>query len=313
MFVGQETKKTEERETVSVVNHLYTQLCFVLKYISDYGVLVNWKSDKQKQLLGFREVDNRIHSRFRFTETGRVVSYNPCLHNIDKIDRDIFIAGDNKVLLYYDLAQAEISVAVCMARDELLINLINSKQDVYLYILSKIYKKEQRDIKQLRETVKNLILGYLYGMSIERVVEICNINNLYTEKLLAFMDSLIRWKDDIECRMKNLIQYPTSRYKRVSNKNTVVNHLVQGTAADVMHYIVVELYRMLDTRIDNISFLLYDGIILEVNRDRKEIIDTIINNILQDINKIPIFKWLDVKLMMRCLEGKNWLFSNKEV
>ena len=158
--------------------------------------------------------DNRLHANFNQygAKTGRFSSSDPNLQNIPSqkttlsdgtvIDaghdiRQMFIAGDDMVIVGGDFSQQEPRCLAHMSDDPHMLQAYLEGKDLYATIASKIYKmpydecKEFRadgtvnpDGKARRTSVKPVLLGLMYGRGVPSIAEQMKISTQEAQKII---------------------------------------------------------------------------------------------------------------------------------
>jgi len=122
----------------------------------------------------FADQNSRIHCSFMLTATvtGRLSARNPGLHQIprDKRIRMMICAEKGNVLIYGDLATAEMRVAGSLANDRTMIDIFRRGLDVHLMMGAQMggIKPEEMNLdnpvhKKFRQDAKPVNFGLLYG------------------------------------------------------------------------------------------------------------------------------------------------------
>ena len=158
--------------------------------------------------------DNRLHANFNQygAKTGRFSSSDPNLQNIPSqktklsdgtvIDaghdiRQMFIAGEGKVIVGGDFSQQEPRCLAHMSSDEHMISAYLEGKDLYGTIASKIYKMPYEeclefrpngtinpDGKVRRTSVKPVLLGIMYGRGVPSIAEQMKITPKEAQKII---------------------------------------------------------------------------------------------------------------------------------
>ena len=180
---------------------LYAEHHKLAKFLKIY---IDSKRDKDILLrLGAIKVD-RIYPIYKClgTITGRILVESPSLQHIRRINRDIIIADEGKVLLYPDYSQFEPGIMADQAGDEVLINGFNSG-DLYKSLSLKLFGEEVK-----RKSAKILFLAFCYGMKFDRMIEFAaegsNQNKDEVKKIIESFfgqyKTLIHWRQQLEIR-----------------------------------------------------------------------------------------------------------------
>ncbi|MES3031475.1 MAG: DNA polymerase [Patescibacteria group bacterium] len=119
--------------------------------------------------------DGRLHARFvqAGTTTGRMSSEGPNLQNIPiktelgRAIRKAFIAEDGFVLSALDYSQIELRIAAFLSKDQKLIEIFTTGQDVHTAVASEVFEVPLEKVdKEMRRKAKVINFGILYGMGV---------------------------------------------------------------------------------------------------------------------------------------------------
>ena len=144
-----------------------------------------------------RAVNNktkRVHANYNSygAATGRMSSSDPNMQNIPskhKEIRGIFRAPEGSVLISADYSQQEPRLLASCSQDAQMIEAYRTGKDIYSWIASVVYKKSYEEClehypdgstnkagKELRSSMKAVILGIMYGRSANSIAEQLNIS-----------------------------------------------------------------------------------------------------------------------------------------
>ena len=82
-----------------------------------------------------------------------------------KVYRECFIPRDGNELIIADYSQQEYFVAAYISQDPEMIDICNSKKDIYIRMAKVMYGKDIEKSDPLRKRMKSIVLGMDYGMS----------------------------------------------------------------------------------------------------------------------------------------------------
>jgi DNA polymerase-1 len=127
--------------------------------------------------------DGRVHAEFCVlgSDTGRTQSSCPNLMGIGRVFRPLVRASEGYGIGDVDLAQIEVGIAAAVFRDGDLVHAFN-QDDVYVALAKIIFaaqlapgdlaldpKEFKRKHKRLRDQSKSLVLGIIYGKTVEGI------------------------------------------------------------------------------------------------------------------------------------------------
>ena len=140
------------------------------------------------------EKTGRVHAGYNSygAATGRMSSSDPNMQNIPshhKEIRNIFRAPEGKVLISADYSQQEPRLLASCSGDEKMLEAYRTGRDIYSWIASVVYKRPYEEClehypdgstnkegKELRSSMKSVILGIMYGRSAPGIAEQLNIS-----------------------------------------------------------------------------------------------------------------------------------------
>ena len=279
------------------------------KVITKSGVM-----EYKKGLIGFIKRDGRLHSQIsQMVKTGRLASHDPNLMNmpnqqeaaiqeagggsIYKI-RSAFMAEPGYLIVSSDYKQAEVATLAYLSGDQMLINAIETGQDIHSSVAVQMFKlpcavyevKEQ--YKALRVAAKSLVFGIIYGRgrkAVCREIEKAGVPCTEDEAqnfIDTFMDQFPRVKlfidrtqDEVETRMmvETLWGRREPFYKVEGDRGDIiatqkrqsVNFKIQSYCADLLRLALINLRQYRRDRGMKFKLILtvHDSIMLEVPMD----------------------------------------------
>ena len=274
--------------------------------------------------------EERIHTTFNQngTSTGRLSSANPNLQNIPvRTDDGIrirtgFVSKEGHSLISFDYSQIELRVLAELSKDRHLVQAYQDNQDLHNLTARKIFfKTEEDEISRYERSIAKVInFSILYGktpfgLSKELGITVQEASQYITTyfeeypRVRKFLDIVTE-----TAKLHGFVEtfYGTRRYIsgiNSTNKNVqaqavrmAVNTVVQGTAANIIKKVMIELHEEFKND-ENIKMLLqvHDELIFEV-RDKfaKEYMKKI-ENIMENT-----VKFKKVPLKANGSVAKNW-------
>lgn len=233
------------------------------------------------------EPDGRVYSDFHVcgAATGRTASSSPNLQNIPIRDgpdfRKCFIAGEDNVLIDADWSAQEPRITAYLSQDEKLIEIFNSKKDVYIEACRLMFGKEITKKDPFRATrMKPVVLGACYGLSEFGLEQKYQIPLEEGKELLSSFfntfEGVAVWKkhqQSIHDTVSTIYgrKYWLNPYVR-NSENNALDSPVQGSAGDALK---IAAARFLDkwgwTDKDSILInLIHDEMLIEVPLSLKD-------------------------------------------
>ena len=274
--------------------------------------------------------EERIHTTFNQngTSTGRLSSANPNLQNIPvRTDDGIrirtgFVAKKGHSLISFDYSQIELRVLAELSKDRHLVQAYQDNQDLHDLTARKIFFKTEEDeiSRHERSIAKVINFSILYGktpfgLSKELGITVQEASQYITTyfeeypRVRKFLDIVTE-----TAKLHGFVEtfYGTRRYIsgiNSTNKNVqaqavrmAVNTVVQGTAANIIKKVMIELHEEFKND-ENIKMLLqvHDELIFEVRDEFAKEYMKKIENIMENT-----VKFKKVPLKANGSVAKNW-------
>ncbi len=313
-----------------VLEKLAEQGYEIAKSILEFRKLSKLKSTYVDPLPKMADENDRLHTTFNQTgtATGRLSSSDPNLQNIPvrteegmKI-RAGFIAKDGSVLLGIDYSQIELRVLAEISQDTNLIEAYSENLDLHSLTARKIFDLSEDALvtREQRDAAKTVNFSIIYGktafgLSQELKItpkEASDYITRYFEQYPAVKHlekEIIEYAEEhgyVETyfKRKRIIEGINSKNRVIKNQaeRMAVNTVIQGTAAEVLKKVMINLYDLLKDK-EDIHMLLqvHDELIFEVEKEKvleyKEKIEKIMRESIQ---------FSKVKLEVNSSIGQNW-------
>lgn len=313
-----------------VLEKLAEQGYEIAKSILEFRKLSKLKSTYVDPLPKMVDKNDRLHTTFNQTgtATGRLSSSDPNLQNIPvrteegmKI-RAGFIAKEGSVLLGIDYSQIELRVLAEISQDTNLIEAYSKNLDLHSVTARKIFDLPEDAVvtREQRDAAKTVNFSIIYGktafgLSQELKITPKEASDYITKYFEQYPAVKHLEKEIIEYAEQN--GYVETYFKRkriiegINSKNRViknqaermaVNTVIQGTAAEVLKKVMINLYNLLKDK-EDIHMLLqvHDELIFEVEKEKtleyREKIEKIMRESIQ---------FSKVKLEVNSSIGQNW-------
>ena len=303
----------------------------IAEYILDYRKLSKLKNTYVDALPKLVDDNNRLHTTFNQigTTTGRLSSSNPNLQNIPvKTDEGIkirqgFIADEGNLLMGIDYSQIELRVLAELSKDENLISAYKRGEDLHKVTAKKIFElsEDEEVSREQRIIAKTINFSIIYGKTAFGLSKELGITqkeateyiNRYFEqypKVREFEKRIIEYAEkygytETFFGRRRIIEGISSKNKNIKNQaeRMAVNSVIQGTAAEILKKVMIELYKVLEGKEEEINLLLqvHDELIFEIKEEKIEEYRKIIEDIMRNAVKFD-----DVLLDINTNIGKNW-------
>jgi uracil-DNA glycosylase family 4 len=254
-----------------------------------------------RDLHEFIDPDKRIRCSYNFdrTETGRLSTTNPPIHQIprDSRVRGIFSAPPGNVLIQADYAQIEIRMAAYIAKDEKLTAFLNSGADFHTTMAAQAYQIPLDKVsKEQRQAAKGVSFGLLYLMSDKGLMAQTGLPfseaREFVTKYKEGMPGVQKWIREIKeiIRTKQIIESPFGRRRRfpllTEDKleglyREGVNFPIQSGASDLTLTSAIKLHKFINDFYPEakIVAMVHDSLIIEANA-------YIANSLAEQVTKI---------------------------
>ncbi|MEX0931454.1 MAG: DNA polymerase [Candidatus Paceibacterota bacterium] len=267
----------------------------IISNILEYRELAKLLGTYVDVLPTLADKNGRIHSTFdqSGTATGRMASHDPNLQNIpNKTDlgraiRSGFIPEKGYKLVAIDYSQIELRIAAFLSKDEKLIAIFNSNEDVHTAVASQVFNVSPEKVdKEMRRKAKVINFGIIYGMGVNALkqnlgtdrAEAQNFYNEYFAKFSGLASYLEKTKESAHRLGYTTTFFGRRRYFegirsripfiRASAERMAINAPVQGTGADIIKLAMIAVtdYISKHSKPDSIHLLLqvHDELVFEV-------------------------------------------------
>jgi len=275
--------------------------------------------------------DSFIHPLYKqaLTVTGRLSSVEPNIQNmpirddVGKVIREAFISRfDQGKIVSLDYSQIELRVLSSMANDAKMIEAFNSNVDFHRATASWIFDKDPSEITDHeRSSAKAINFGIVYGMSAWGLSESIGISpkdaKIYIEKYFenypgidAFIKNTInqakidgftktyygrkRYIPELKSMNRTIYQF---------GERTAVNSPIQGTAADIIKFAMVQVGEFLEKNHFKSQLIaqVHDELLFDCVPEE---IDALIKGVKEAMENVI---QLSVQLIASSSVGDNWM------
>ena len=322
--------KTGYSTDVEVLEALALREISIAEKLLEYRSYAKLLSTYVEPLPKLVDENSRIHTTFNQngTSTGRLSSTNPNLQNIpSKTEEGMkirkgFVSKEGYSFISFDYSQIELRVLAELSKDENLVHAYSKDKDLHDLTARRLfYKTEEEEVtREERSIAKVINFSILYGktpfgLSKELKIPMAEAKiyiNTYFEqypKVRTFLNDVLE-----NARLNGFVEtlYGTRRYIsgiNSSNKNLqaqaermAVNTVVQGTAANILKVVMIELYKTLKDKTD-IKMLLqvHDELIFEVKDESIDKYMTVMDDLMENTIKFD-----SVRLKANGNVAKTW-------
>ncbi|TVQ77260.1 MAG: DNA polymerase I [Bradymonadales bacterium] len=284
--------------------------------------------DKFPELIS--KEDDRLHTQYHQTgtATGRLSSSDPNLQNIPVrseeglMIREAFVPAEGFIFVSADYSQVELRLMAHFSEDKKMIEAFQAGRDIHAETAKLIFGSSE---KEFRSRAKAINFGIIYGISAYGLSKQLGLEmseakafiEAYFEqfpKVRDYMDRMIelgrkkRYSETAFGRRRPLPDiHSKNQSLRQMAERIAINAPLQGTAADIMKWAMVQVARGLQEGGLKARLLLqvHDELILEVPEAEREAVEGLLPRAMSDLSETPM-KALRVPLEVDLSAGKNW-------
>jgi DNA polymerase-1 len=295
----------------------YRQL-FKLKstYIDALPALVNRKT-------------KRVHTSFNqtVTATGRLSSSEPNLQNIpikteigSRIRKGFVPRNEDYLLLSADYSQIELRILAHFSEDETLMDSFFKGEDIHTRTASEVFGVPLDKVTpEQRRQAKTANFAIIYGVS---AYGLSQQTEMTPKEASMFIDIYFKRYPKVQAHLENLIEKAredgyvstllgrrryipeidsTNRQKREFAERVAINTPHQGSAADLIKVVMIEIAKKLRDRKSEMILQVHDELVFEVHISELEEIKEMVRDKMENTVKLKVPIKVDIKV------GKNWL------
>lgn len=264
-----------------------------------HGLTINWEAFKEAggeqqcaNILHHRDDDGRVRAWFSpcTVITGRLSCSSPNLHSFPNELKHTVIAPEGYVFVDADYRQSELRIAATLAQDTAMLEAMNAGLDIHRETAARIFKISPQEVTpRCRQVCKAVNFSFLYGQTAKGLFKSLHEHGLdisFEDCQRLFHEfgknypNLVKWKDEQKhlCMdlQKDIMTFPqtgiTTSLNRFipinilnwSFKSKIVNYIVQGSASEMMLYVLNILPKKLSDIDAKIVHCIHDEFLLEV-------------------------------------------------
>lgn len=273
----------------------------------------------------------RLHTKLNQagTTTGRFSSSSPNLQNIPVRDglgsavRNAFVAEKGFSLVSFDYSQIEMRILAVASQDKNLLQAFKEGHDIHTSVAAKVFGVSEKEVtKEMRRKAKIINFGIIYGMGVNALranlggtrAEAQEFYDNYFKKLPKIASYFEKVKKTARERGYTETLFGRKRYFedikskidyiRAQAERMALNAPLQGTAADIIKFSMVNVDRKLkEAKLDDKAFLIlqiHDELLYEIKKEVAPEAEKIIKETMED------FKELEVPIVVNVSRGLRW-------
>lgn len=328
-------KKTEKKTALSTdwgVLERLAEIHPLPRILLDYRQLSKLKSTYVDALPGLISPrTKRIHTSFNqtITATGRLSSSDPNLQNIPirtemgrKIRKAFIPPSDDFVILSSDYSQIEPRILAHFSGDETLTNSFLKNEDIHRRTASEVFGVAISKVtEEERRLAKTTNFAIMYGVSAFGLSQSTDMTpkeaaafiEVYFKrypKVKEYLDSSIERAKELGYattllgRRRYIPELNSSnRHKREFAERVAINTPIQGTAADLIKVVMIEIakeFKMKNVK-SKMILQVHDELVFEVHKDELKWIKKMVKDKMENTVMLKVPIKVDMKI------GKNWL------
>jgi len=272
---------------------------------------------------------HRIHTSFNqtVTSTGRLSSSEPNLQNIPiktemgrRIRKGIVPKDENYFLLSADYSQIELRILAHFSEDETLLDSFYKDEDIHTRTASEVFGVPLDKVTpEQRRQAKTANFAIIYGVS---AYGLSQQTGMTPKEASMFIDIYFKRYPKVQAHMEHLIEkarkdgYVTTlldrrgyipeigspnRQKREFAERVAINMPHQGSAADLIKVVMIEIAKELRGKKSKMILQVHDELVFEVHKTELEEIKEMVKDKMENTIKLKVPIKVDIKV------GKNWL------
>ncbi|MCL5667057.1 MAG: DNA polymerase I [Patescibacteria group bacterium] len=273
----------------------------------------------------------RLHTSFNqtVTATGRLSSSDPNLQNIpvrgaglgSKI-RQGFVAEHGYKLLSLDYSQIELRIVAHLAQDQKMLEVFKRGEDIHTMTAMEIFGVPKEQVtKDMRRDAKTINFGILYGLSSfglsSRIGQVSRaeakefIGKYFAAypRIQDYIDNIVKIAHDqgfVANELGRIRRFPEIYARqwavRAAAERAAINFPIQSLAADVIKVAMINIYKELKGKEQEIRMLLqvHDELVFEVREGKEREWAKILIPMMEGAIKLSVPVRVEGKV------GKNW-------
>jgi len=271
----------------------------------------------------------RVHTSFNqtITATGRLSSSEPNLQNIpikteigSQIRKGFIPKNEDYLLLSADYSQIELRILAHFSGDEILMESFFKGEDIHTRTASEVFGVPLDKVTpEQRRQAKTANFAIIYGVS---AYGLSQQTEMSPQEASMFIDIYFKRYPKVQTHLENLIEKTrkegyvatllgrrryipeiesTNRQKREFAERVAINTPHQGSAADLIKVVMIEIAKELRQTKSKMILQVHDELVFEVHKSELEEIKEMIKDKMENTIKLKVPIKVDIKI------GKNWL------
>jgi DNA polymerase-1 len=228
------------------------------------------------------DLQGRIHPEFnQFTcPTGRIYSY---IQNLPKEVRKVLIPDEEgNVFIELDWSQHELRILGALSQEPVFLDCFEKDEDLHKKVISEMFHKPVSEVtEEERKVGKTINYALIFGQEAPGLAWKLNIPLKKAQELIDqyffSLPMIQKFKDESREKFLNTgyaetafgrkTQLDLTRPKRERELRRGFNHIIQGSAADILRMTLVRLNEALKGKRAKLKFCAHDAIYLEAQQE----------------------------------------------
>lgn len=271
----------------------------------------------------------RVHTSFNqtVTATGRLSSSEPNLQNIpikteigSQIRKGFIPRNEDYLLLSSDYSQIELRILAHFSEDETLMDSFFKGEDIHTRTASEVFGVPLDKVTpEQRRQAKTANFAIIYGVS---AYGLSQQTEMTPKEASMFIDIYFKRYPRVQAHLENLIEkarkdgYVTTllgrrryipeidspnRQKREFAERVAINTPHQGSAADLIKVVMIEIDRELKDKKSKMILQVHDELVFEVYKPELDEVKAMVRDKMENTVRLKVPVKVDIKV------GKNWL------
>lgn len=271
----------------------------------------------------------RIHTSFNqtVTATGRLSSSDPNLQNIPirtdvgKQIRKAFIPRDrNYLIMSADYSQVELRILAHFSQDHTLMNSFKKGEDIHNRTASEVFGvRIDRVTPEQRAVAKTTNFSIIYGVS---AYGLSQATDMTPQEAAMFIDVYFKRYPKVKEYIEGMIELArkqgfvttllgrrryipeigsSNRQKREFAERIAINTPIQGSAADLIKVVMIDISRILKRYKSRMILQVHDELVFEVHKDELDEIKEMVKDKMENTVNLEVPIKVDINI------GENWL------
>ena len=246
----------------------------------------------------FRKLDlhGRIHPEFNQSgcPTGRVYSY---IQNLQReVRKSLIPDSEENVFIELDWSQQELRILAALSQEPVFLDCFARNQDPHKKVISEMFHKPVSEVTdEERKVGKTINYALIYGQEASGLAWKLNIPLKKAQELIDqyffSLPMIQKFKDESSEKFLSTGYAETAFGRRTKldiagpNKERELrrgfNHIIQGTAADILRITLVRLNQALTGTEVKLKFCAHDSIYLETRKENSEEVAELARSVME--------------------------------